>query len=223
MKFYFFLLSIISTSSVFSQEIKIKEDKDAAYTRTINQRADKIVATLGIPDPSRNERVKNIISNQYRNLNAIHTSRDLKIKSAKEKASGNKKGFDAQIKTVEDEANAGLEKLHKVYLSALSLDLTPGQVEQVKDGMTYGVVPITYNGYLAMLPDLTNKQKEQILFWLVEAREQAMDAESSEKKHGWFGKYKGKINNYLSAAGYDLKKAGQDWERRRNAEKAAKS
>ena len=95
------------------------------------------------------------------------------------------------------------------------------QIDQVKDGMTYSVAPITYKGYLAMIPGLTDKQKEQIMAWLIEAREHAMDAESSEKKHAWFGKYKGRINNYLSAAGYDLKKAGEDWAKRRNAEKAS--
>ena len=65
-----------------------------------------------------------------------------------------------------------------------------------------------------MLPDLTETQKAQILTWLTEARELAMDADTSEKKHAWFGKYKGKINNYLSAQGIDMKKAGQDWEKR---------
>jgi hypothetical protein len=83
--------------------------------------------------------------------------------------------------------------------------------------MTYGVLPITYKGYLEMLPELTASQKDQIMKWLVEAREHAMDAESSDKKHAWFGKYKGRINNYLAAAGYDLKKAGEEWTRRRNA------
>jgi hypothetical protein len=68
-----------------------------------------------------------------------------------------------------------------------------------------------------MLPGLTEQQKAQILVWLTEAREHAMDAESSEKKHAWFGKYKGRINNYLSAAGYDMKKAGEDWQKRREA------
>ena len=42
---------------------------------------------------------------------------------------------------------------------------------------------------------------------LLEAREYAMDAGSSEEKHGWFGKFKGRINNYLSKAGYDLRAA----------------
>jgi hypothetical protein len=68
-----------------------------------------------------------------------------------------------------------------------------------------------------MLPDLTDQQKAQILAWLVEAREKAMDAGSSREKHAWFGKYKGKINNYLSAAGYDLKKADRDLAERRKA------
>ena len=41
-----------------------------------------------------------------------------------------------------------------------------------------------------------------------------MDAESSNKKHEWFGKYKGRINNYLSAAGYNMKKEGEEWQKR---------
>ena len=81
--------------------------------------------------------------------------------------------------------------------------------------MTYGVCQVTFSGYLAMLPDLTEEQKKHIMFFLVEAREIAMDAGSSREKHQWFGKYKGKINNYLSAAGYDLKKASKEWNNRR--------
>ena len=75
--------------------------------------------------------------------------------------------------------------------------------------MTYGVVQITYNSYLDMLPTLTVEQKQTIMIHLVEARELAMDAGSSKEKHWWFVKYKGRINNYLSAQGYDLKKASQ--------------
>jgi len=41
-----------------------------------------------------------------------------------------------------------------------------------------------------------------------------MDGESSEKKHWWFGKYKGRINNYLSAQGYDITKERKEWESR---------
>ena len=122
--------------------------------------------------------------------------------------------FEKEKKAVEESSTAKIDVLHKAYLSSLSAHLNAGQVDQVKDGMTYGVVPITYKGYLEMIPTLKEEQKKQIMTWLVEAREHAMDAETSEKKHGWFGKYKGRINNYLSAAGYDLKKEGEAWQKR---------
>jgi hypothetical protein len=65
-----------------------------------------------------------------------------------------------------------------------------------------------------MIPALTDVQKKQIMDWLIEARELAMDAESSEKKTAIFGKYKGRIANYLSVQGYDLKKEGEEWNKR---------
>jgi hypothetical protein len=74
-----------------------------------------------------------------------------------------------------------------------------------------------------MLPNLTPEQNKQITDWLTEAREHAMDAESSDKKHAWFGKYKGRINNYLSKAGVDMKQAEKEWlERTREKKEAAK-
>ena len=52
---------------------------------------------------------------------------------------------------------------------------------------------------------------DSIMAWLIEARELAIDAESSKKKHEVFGKYKGRINNYLSKRGYDLTKEREGW------------
>jgi hypothetical protein len=100
--------------------------------------------------------------------------------------------------------------LHADYLARLSAELTPAQIDQVKDGMTYGVLPLTYRVYQEMFPQLTADQKAQILAWLTEAREHAMDGGTSDEKHAWFGKYKGRINNYLSAAGYNLKQAEKE-------------
>lgn len=212
-----FLLLMMLMSPVvsgFAQEAKTAEDKEAAYTRTITNRAAKIVATLEISDSTYAKRVTRTIADQYRNLNTIHTSRDVAVKAAKAKGLAKES---PEIKDIEEKALARQNKLHKTFIKKLSKQLTEEQVVKVKDGMTYGVVPITYKGYQDMIPSLTEAQKAQILAWLVEAREQAMDAESSEKKHWWFGKYKGRINNYLSAAGYDLKKEGDEWEKRRKA------
>lgn len=202
---------MIFSSTVIAQ--KEKDEKEAAYIRTINSRAQKIVATLGINDSSKFYRVQAIIANQYRNLNDLHTRRDDVSKTIK--ASGLDKAVkDAQIKDNESSTASAISVLHKGYITQLGKELTEEQVIKVKDGMTYNVVNVTYNGYMDMLPNLTGEQKSQIMTWLVEAREYAMNAESSDKKHGWFGKYKGRINNYLSAAGYDLKKEGEAWQLR---------
>ena len=47
----------------------------------------------------------------------------------------------------------------------------------------------------------------------------AIDAENSKAKHGWFGKYKGRINNWLTKRGYDLKAEREGWYKRIEAAK----
>lgn len=215
-------LFFTASQSGFSQYATTTADQEAAYTKTINERSDKIVAQLGITDAAKASNVQSIIAAQYRNLSTLHSSRDNKIKEIKAKADS-KEATDAAVKKVEEEAQAQITKLHASYISQLSQHLTGDQVTKVKDGMTYNVTPNTYNSYLDMLPNLNANQKAQILTWLVEARELAMDAETSDKKHAWFGKYKGRINNYLSAAGYDLKKEGEAWQQRIKEREAKKN
>jgi hypothetical protein len=192
-------------------------DEEADYTKTINERAEKIVKTLNIADADKTLRVRDIIAGQYRSLSTIHDAGDLRIKAAKEQPSSTAEKIKEEVSSIESETDSSLSQLHAGYIAKLSAELTPEQTGMVKNGMTYNVLPITYKGYQEMLPGLTGEQKKQIMTWLEEAREHAMDAGTSEKKHWWFGKYKGRINNYLAAAGYDLKKAGADWEARRKA------
>lgn len=188
-------------------------DADAAYTRAITGRADKIVATLGIGETNRAIRVRDIIVQQYRDLSAIHDVRDAKIKVAREKPGADKSTTDAVIQTAREEAQPKVDKLHGEFLARLSAELSRAQVDQVKDGLTYGVRPLTYGVYLKMYPDLTDEQKRQIMAWLVEAREIAMDGSTANEKHAVFGKYKERINNYLSRAGYDSKQGEQNLRR----------
>lgn len=191
----------------------------AAYIRVTNERADKIVAKLGISEEEEKLKVRDMIARQYRDLSGIQDTRDAAIEIAKKQANGEVAAATAAKEKIRLEADKKIARLHKEYLQRLSTVLSPGQIEQVKDGMTYGVAPLTYKAYLEMLPALTAGQKETIMDYLVEAREKAMDGGSSEEKHAIFGDYKGKINNYLSRQGYDLKKAGEEWKKRREAAK----
>jgi hypothetical protein len=216
---YFILVITISLPS-FSQESQ-PLDKDAAYTKTINSRADKIVGTLGITDNEKATRVSDIIASHYRNTNDVYTRRDEDIKAVKAKQES-KEAIAAEVKSLQEASDSKIAEIHDSFLKSLSSELTPEQVVKVKDGLTYNVLNVTYNAFVDMIPTLTTEQKQQIMTWLVEAREHAMDAESSEKKHAWFGKYKGRINNYLAARGYDLNKEGVEWQKRRDAAKTAK-
>jgi hypothetical protein len=183
------------------------------------QRAEKITAALKLDDPAKAARVRDLIARQYADLSVIHSARDAAIKAAKEKGTTDKTAGMESVKAARDHATAAQDKLHPEYLARLATELTPAQIDQVKDGMTYGVAPLTFRVYGEMLPNLTADQKNQILAWLNEAREHAMDASTSEEKHAWFGKYKGRINNYLSKAGIDMKQAEKEMSERQKSAK----
>jgi len=189
---------------------------DDAYGRVVSGRAAKIVATLGIDDPARADRVRDVIASQYRNLRDIQAARDARLAEADASSAPDREAAAARVRA---DSDLQVFRLHFAFVARLSAELTPTQVDQVKDGLTYGVLPGTYKHYLELYPQLTGEQKLQISAWLIEAREYAMDGGSAEEKHGWFGKYKGRINNYLSAAGYDAKAAEQAWMERTKAAK----
>ena len=189
------ILSLLSFN-ISAQVALNTEGQDPQYVETIKGRAQKIVDGLGLTDATKAENVRNIIANRYFLLNDIHSKYD--------------KGQQA-------ERDAELYKHHFELVSALALYLTDEQIDAVKDGMTYGRLKRDYNAQLDMIPTLTDFEKQQILVWLKEAREYAMDAADSKGKHFWFDKYRGRTNNWLSARGYDLKKERDAWMKRNAA------
>ena len=190
-----------------------KENRDPKYVESIVNRSQKIVDKLGLTDVKAAEDVCNIIANRYFELNDIYEIRAAKVKTVKESGlTGDAKN--EALKAAENEKDAALYRSHFAFPASLSLFLNEEQIEAVKDGMTYGVVKVTYEATLDMIPSLKEEEKVQIYAWLVEAREFAMDAENSNKKHAAFGKYKGRINNYLAKRGYNLTKEREEWAKR---------
>ena len=190
-----------------------KDNRDPQYVESIVKRSQKIVDKLGLTDVKVAEDVRNVIANRYFELNDIYEIRDAKVKTVKESGlTGDAKN--EALKAAENEKDAALYRSHFAFPASLSLFLNEEQIEAVKDGMTYGVVKVTYEATLDMIPSLKEEEKVQIYAWLVEAREFAMDAENSNKKHAAFGKYKGRINNYLAKRGYNLTKEREEWAKR---------
>ena len=183
------------------------------YLKSLHARVDKIVSPMDLNRGKQFQKVHQLIVSQYQTLALVHGERDAAIKDLKSKHGANKEVLVSLTAEVELNASKEISKMHDLFLRRLGRLLKPEHVDAVKNGMTYHVAPNTFKGYQEMLPSLTGLQKEKIWNWLVEAREIAMDAETSEKKHWWFGKYKGRINNYLSAEGFDMKKASEAWQK----------
>jgi Protein of unknown function (DUF3826) len=194
---------------------------DTTYQKVIAERTAKIVTTLGIVDSIKYKTVQQQLAVQYFQLNAIQNESKATITSIKTKQLSHEDINDA-IKKEEEKRSFQLKQLHAQFIAQLQKELTANEIEKIKDGMTYKVLPVTWAAYMDMLQHLTTEQKDKMYNWLLEARELAMDEGSSDAKHAVFGKYKGKINNFLSAAGYDMKKEGEDWAKRILAAKESK-
>ena len=171
---------------------------ESNYSKTISGRADDILKILTLADTNKAAKVHANIVTQYRSLRSWHDENDSRLKAAKTDTNAT-----AQIRT-------SLKTLHEKFLSALAENLSPEQIEAVKDKLTYGKVQFTFNGYLTAYPGLAEIHQQKILELLKQAREEAMDGGSAEEKTAVFQKAKGKINNYLSKAGVHQEKKRAD-------------
>lgn len=207
------LLVVLSCFCAGAAPAAESAEVEARYTQLLNKRGDETLAALKLDDPAKAERVKQLVMDQYRALRAQHDARDAKLEGIPEDEK-------ERVARIHADTDAAIKPLHDAFVEKLSAELTPAQVETVKDRMTMNKVNVDFNAFCDMLPDLTDAQKDHILAQLKEAREIAMDKGSAEEKHAVFGKYRGRINNYLAKQGYDLKQASKDWAARRKARDA---
>ncbi len=184
------------------------------YTKVITGRADKIVSSMTFDSEDIKIKVRDIIVDHYRFLNDAEEARDADVAKIREEYAENKELRNAKIDLRKLGQETKIRDHHFAFYAQLKQIIPEKQIDEVKDGLTYNVLNVTYVAFCEMIPSLTDEEKEQISIWLVEAREHAIDGGSSKEKHGWFGKYKGKINNYLSKRGYNLTEEREKWNER---------
>ena len=86
------ILSVLVALAMFpaapshAQQTRNADVAEAEYSRTIGERSDKIVATLGITNSVGAKKVQAIIVQQYRDLREIQDRRDAQVKAVKAKA-----------------------------------------------------------------------------------------------------------------------------------------
>jgi hypothetical protein len=202
--------ALMAVSAFAATETNLTPDQaEANYTQAIEGRAADILKILSLSDTNKAVKVRDTVIAQYRSLRAWHDANDDKLKQS------------AKDTNAVAQIQSSLKTLHNQFISKLSENLTPAQVDQVKDKMVYGKVQVTYDAYNEIIPGLTDAQKAKILEWLKETREEAMDCGSSKEKDAVFKKYKGKIANYLAKEGVDEQKARKEWGEKQKAKTAA--
>ncbi|MEO9474366.1 MAG: DUF3826 domain-containing protein [Cyclobacteriaceae bacterium] len=213
-KLIFAIFAFVAITTSHAQRLDMST-VNPEYIKVLEGRTSKFLDKIDLGD--KYDEVQQVVIEQYCNLSSIHDTCDTR-KVALRPLDISKEEKDQMIINLENERDRNLYVRHNAYIAQLlGAGLTYEQVDQVKDGMTYGVLPITKEGYEDMLLNLTDEQKKQIWIWLYEARERAMDQSSSDDKHKMFGKYKGRINNYLSKEGYDLNAESKAWHERMKA------
>lgn len=211
-KFFVVAAALLSLNFSAASAIDLNSaGRDAKYVETIVQRSQKVTDALKITGTEKGKQVLNIVANHYFKLNDIYSERDSIKAVAKTLAGDEKKQKMEYAEMLKDQK---LYRNHFGFIADLSVYLTDAEIETVKDVLTYNVVNVTYTAQCDMIPTLKEEEKVQIMAWLKEGREYAIDAESSKKKHETFGKYKGRINNWLSKRGYNLTKEREEWAKR---------
>jgi len=183
----FFAAMFCAVATAGADDSKPPADDEAAYAQMIDKRVGEILAVLELKDEATTANVKETLASQYRFLRDWQDQNQAKIK--------------AKDKDAIDQAMTARKTQREKFLAQLSAELTPEQVEKVKDKMTYNKVQVTLNAYVQQNPTMNDEQKAKVLDWLKQAREEAIDGTSADEKSAIFNKYKGKINNYLAKEG----------------------
>jgi hypothetical protein len=180
-------------------------ERESVYSASIEKRTGDILKELDLADTNKSSRVHDAIVAQYRSLRARDEAIDTMFQALSKNTPGIETNRGAILRVLS-------QQLHNQFVARLSADLTPGQVEKVKDKMTYNKVKVTYDAYCEIIPNLNDGEKAKVLELLKAAREEAMDGGSADEKSAIFQKYKDQINADLSTKGHDVIKATKEWE-----------
>ena len=177
-------------------------DKEAFYAKSIEYRTDDILKALNLTDPAKSNAVHDVLISQYHDLRVRDAAIDTRLQVD---------GKEVNYVNRAPQLALQSKPLHDQFLAKLSGLLTPDQVEQVKDLMTYHKVKVTYDAYCSIVSGLTDEEKARILDLLKQAREEAIDGGNAPEKSAIFQKYKDQINSYLDAQGHNTAQAFKVW------------
>lgn len=159
--------------------------EDPAIVAVAERRSSGMVEALKLEDADKSARIKQHVVNFIITLKNIHEGKDAPTGDAKQ----------AELEKARDALYGGLD----------AEQLTEAQKLVIKNGLSANHYRINYDAFLNLVPTLTDEEKQYIHEQLAEVCERAILLNSGEAKGELFKNRRGRINNYLSERGYDLK------------------
>lgn len=201
--------------------IAIKASAQNSADAEIDKKAGEWVASLGLSDKQKQERVKNVIVTHLTTIRNWHNEHPAStVPEGINPVTGTKLSeLDRSI--IADSAMP--VSIHQELMEGLRKDLTAEQVEVILDKYTIGKVAFTMAGYKAIVPDLTPDEEAKILGFLKQAREQAVDYKNMKQISAIFEIYKTKSEQFLNGNGRNWRALYSAYTKKIKDEKAAKA
>jgi hypothetical protein len=215
--------ALLATAAALPSAPNVPREADAAsYRQTIQTRAEKIAAQLGLPNPESSARVSGLIARQYLDLQQAQAARDARLASIRS-VQQDPTAAAALIGEARRETEAAVAALHSAFLARLAGELSAGQIDRVKDRHDLRCSAPHLSGLSGNAPEPQRRPKGADPGLAHRGKGAGHGRVHREREHAWFGKYKGRINNYLAEAGFNLKQAEKEMFARASKSTAGKS
>jgi Protein of unknown function (DUF3826) len=198
------LITLLAAALLAGSPAWAADAVDAAMQKRIDQKVTRLVDTAKVTDADKVAKVKAIGTEWFTTLFTWHKENDPKLNTLwadwnKARAVVPKDEFPGELIAVKiEEAYAPLKPAYDDYIKKLSVELTPEQVDAVKEAWSRSPGRMrTYNSYLEIAPDLNEKDKEVIMARMNLAREAAMLTDADREIINIFKRHKVKVEAYI--------------------------
>jgi len=205
------LVAVSGTSELWAADEAGKPEASAAASiddaarKAVAPKVDRLIDAIKLGDDAqKSARVKGIVGDWLVAMKAWHKEHDAELAGLwgewnKARAVVPKDEFPGEVIATKIEGiYASLKPTYDQFVQRLSAELTPEQVDALKEhwSRSPGMMR-TYNAYLEIVPDLSEKDREVIKARMLMAREAAMLTDSDKEIVAIYKRHKVKVEQYV--------------------------
>jgi hypothetical protein len=214
----------------FPAALRAAEPSAADEAKKVDQKTNKLIDGLRLTDTGKAATAKTATREWLVAMLAWHKEHDAELKTLwsewiKARAVVPKDEFPGEVIAHKiDDVYASLKPAYRDFISRLSAELSPEQVDALKEAWSHSPgMKRTYTAYLDIVPDLSEQDKQVIHDRMLMAREAAMLTDSDKEIVSIYKRHKVKVEQYIGTLQWTkLHQAyGEKAKREAEAKKAA--